>query len=160
MSNKNESLKPDIIVKMDEEKKDFYLKLRKKIKDWINSKEGKNHEWAEYLLLAPDLFHLLVKLSMDKRIPTNAKIKFGLGISYFILPLDLFPELIFGPVGYLDDIAVTAFILHNYINGNEHIVEELWAGEGNILEVVKTVLNKADQMLGSGLWTKIKKKFS
>ena len=48
---------------------DFYHELRAKFKTWIDSDEGKNHKWAEYLLATPDLFHLLCKLSIDKDVP-------------------------------------------------------------------------------------------
>ncbi len=42
---------------MDEEQQDFYIKLRKKIEAYLNKHEN---SYADYLLLAPDLFHLLV----------------------------------------------------------------------------------------------------
>ncbi len=48
---------------------DFYQELRAKFKTWIQSDEGKDHKWAEYLLATPDLFHLLCKLSIDKDVP-------------------------------------------------------------------------------------------
>ena len=51
---------------------DFYQTLRRKIKDW-ETKEGANHKWAEYILLAPDFFHLLCKLAIDKEVQTEGE---------------------------------------------------------------------------------------
>lgn len=141
---------------MEEKYDDFYKKIRKQISGFL---EKKNFKYAEILLLAPDFFHLLVKLSMDKRIPSDKKLKFVVGIAYFIMPFDFFPEAILGPIGYMDDIAVAAYILNDYINNNSpDIVYEHWAGEGDLLASIQNILTVADNFLGKGLWDRIKKK--
>ncbi|MFC2088350.1 YkvA family protein [Calditrichota bacterium] len=142
---------------MDEKQKDFYLKLRKKITAFL---EKNNTPYADILLLAPDLFHLLVKLTIDERVSSKDKAKFIGVIAYFISPIDLLPEFLLGPIGYLDDIALTAYVLNNYINATDaHIVRELWAGDQDILSSIKNVLSVADKAIGSGLWKKIQSKF-
>ena len=40
---------------------DFYQNLRKRIREWLEGK-GKGAKYADYLLFAPDLFHLLSTL--------------------------------------------------------------------------------------------------
>jgi len=142
---------------MDEKQKDFYLKLRKKIADYLERNQSK---YSDYLLLAPDLFHLLVKLSLDNRVHSSKKAKFIAVIAYFISPIDLLPEFLLGPLGYLDDIALTAYVLNEYINENDpSVVRELWAGDQDILTAVKNIVTAADKMIGSGLWKKIRAKF-
>jgi uncharacterized membrane protein YkvA (DUF1232 family) len=142
---------------MDDKHRDFYLKMREKINYYLSKHQSK---YADYLLLAPDLFHLLVKLSIDKRVPTEKKAKFIAVIAYFISPLDLLPEFILGPIGYLDDIALSAYILNEYINETDpSIVRELWAGDQDILTTIKNILITADKMIGSGLWKKIRRRF-
>jgi uncharacterized membrane protein YkvA (DUF1232 family) len=142
---------------MDEKQKDFYLKMRVKIHSYLEKHQSK---YADYLLLAPDLFHLLVKLSLDKRVPSEKKAKFIAVIAYFISPLDLMPEVLLGPIGYLDDIALTAYVLNEYINENDpSVVRELWAGDQDILTTIKNILYTADKMVGSGLWKKIRRWF-
>lgn len=142
---------------MNEEQNDFYIKLRRKIEKYLRDHDNK---YADYLLLAPDLFHLLVKLSIDDRVPTEKKAKFVLVITYFISPLDLLPELILGPLGYLDDIALTAYVINQYINETDpSIVRELWAGDQDILTVIKNIVATADKFIGSGLWKKLRNKF-
>jgi len=135
---------------------DFYQKLRRKIKDW-ETKEGANHKWAEYILLAPDFFHLLCKLATDKEVPTKEKAMLAGAIAYFISPIDVIPEGIIGPAGYVDDIALAAFVLNSIIkNCNEEIVLKHWAGEEDLLELIKRILKIADEMVGSSLWRKTK----
>ena len=142
---------------MNEEQQDFYTKLRKKIEVYLQKKDAK---YSEFLLLAPDLFHLLVKLSLDPRVPKEKKIKFVAVIAYFISPLDLLPEMILGPIGYLDDIALSAYVINEYINETDPaIVRELWAGDQDVLTSIKNIITAADKLIGSGLWKKIRAKF-
>jgi len=142
---------------MNKEQQDFYIKLRKKITNFL---EKKNTPYADVLLLAPDMFHLLVKLSIDERVPTKQKAKFVGVIAYFISPIDLLPEFLLGPIGYLDDIALASYVLNKYINETDsQIVRELWAGDQDILTSIKNVLTVADKAIGSGLWKKIQSKF-
>jgi uncharacterized membrane protein YkvA (DUF1232 family) len=145
---------------MDEEKKDFYQKLRTDIKKWFDEKNMDDNRWAEYILLAPDLFHLLTKLAIDPDVPASKKVKIAGIIAYFISPLDFLPEMLLGPVGYLDDIALTAYILNDIINEvDPKIIQRNWAGERDILNLVKTIVANANNMVGSGVWKKIKRTF-
>jgi uncharacterized membrane protein YkvA (DUF1232 family) len=65
-----------------------------------------------------------------------------------------------GPIGYLDDIAVAAFILNDLINEvDPQIVRKYWAGEQDVLDLIKTILVNADEMIGSKMWQRIKKRF-
>jgi uncharacterized membrane protein YkvA (DUF1232 family) len=134
---------------MNSEEQDFYKKLRKKINDWLETKAGKNKQWSEYILLAPDIFHLLTKLSTDKEIPESKKVKLLAAIAYFISPVDLLPEALFGPVGFLNDIIN---------NVDPKIISKNWAGDKDILVLVKTILANADNFLGSGILKKIRKR--
>lgn len=138
---------------------DFYQNLRAKIKDWL-SKDGSSNKWAEYILLAPDLFHLLCKLTMDKDVLVSDKAKLAGAIAYFVSPLDIVPEALLGPAGYVDDIALAAYVLNSIINNTDPlVVKKHWAGEGDVLEVIKSILKVVDQMVGAGLWNKLRKKF-
>lgn len=150
----------DQIVKddMNRDQKDFYQKMRKQIQAYL---QKKNFKYADLLMLAPDFFHLLVKLSLDSRVTNDKKVKFAAGVAYFILPIDFLPEAILGPIGYMDDLAVAAYILNDYLNNNDpDILYEHWAGEGDILASIQNIATTANYFLGEGLWTRIKKKFS
>lgn len=150
----------DVNVTDDMNKKhsDFYIKIRKQITEFL---ERQNFEYGHLLLLAPDFFHLLVKLSLDKRVPKNKKIKLGIGIAYFILPIDILPEAFLGPIGYMDDLAVAAYILNDFINQeNLDVVYENWAGESDVLASIQNILTIADKYFGQGLWERIKRKIN
>lgn len=131
---------------------DFYQQLRDKFRGW-----SANHKWAEYLMFAPDLFHLLCKLAIDKQVPAAEKAKLAVAIAYFVSPLDLIPEALIGPAGYVDDIALAAYVLNSIINTTDRrLVDRYWAGDRDILELVRSILAVADDMIGSGLWQKIR----
>lgn len=138
---------------------DFYHHLRERLRQWVRGK-GKSHKYADYLLFAPDFLHLLFKLSIDPEVPTSSKAKLAAAIAYFVSPVDLMPEGLVGPVGYLDDVAVASYILHQVVNEtSEEIVRKHWAGDGDVLLVIKNVISVADDMVGSGMWSKIKGMF-
>ncbi len=142
-------------------KEDFYQSLRGKMKNWLMTDEGKKYKYADYLLFAPDLFHLLCKLSFDDRVPVKEKAKLAGAIAYFVSPVDLLPEALTGPLGYADDIALAAFVLNSIVNNTDKsIVQELWAGDGDVLNVIQQIIKVADEMVGSGLWKKLKRNFS
>ena len=142
---------------MEETHDDFYRDLRTRIENWLKTEEGKKSRWTGYLLLAPDLFHLLIKLMLDKDVPPKSKVKVGIAIAYFVSPIDLIPEMLTGVVGYVDDIAVAAYALNSIVNEtSEEVVRKHWTGEGDVLDSIKHILEKADDMVGSGLMKKIK----
>ncbi len=138
---------------------DFYQQMRDSIRIWLKGK-GVNYGFAEYLLAAPDLFHLLCKLAVDKEVPVSEKAKLAGAIVYFISPVDLLPEALTGPLGYIDDVAVAALVLNSFINKtNPEIVRRHWAGDKDILDLIQQILQVADEMVGRGLWSKIRKGF-
>ena len=142
---------------MKDQHMDFYQGLRKRVIQWANSGEGQDNKWTEYILVVPDLFHLLWKLTLDPEVPRKAKIKLGIALAYFISPVDLIPEGILGPLGYTDDLVITALVLNMMINETDpYLVKKHWAGEEDILILVKRLVETADQMIGGGLVNKIK----
>lgn len=139
---------------------DFYRRLRAKMKAWLESKEGSSHKWVEYLMWAPDLFHLLCKLSIDEEVPAKEKAKLVGAIAYFVSPIDLIPEALFGPAGYVDDIALAAYVLNAMVNNTgPEVLKKHWAGDTDILVVIQAILKVSDKMVGSGLWKKLKGRF-
>jgi uncharacterized membrane protein YkvA (DUF1232 family) len=144
----------------EQKQKDFYLQLREKIQKWFNKHAARKPEYADYILLVPDFFYLLVVLTMDERIPANDKAKFAGVIAYILSPIDFLPEALLGPLGYMDDLMLACYVLNLYINKQDEagkkVVTELWPGDQDLLETVQFVVHKADKWIGSGLWGKIK----
>ena len=141
---------------MEQKYDDFYKKIRSQIADYL---EKKDFKYSDMLLLAPDIFHLMVKMSLDPRVPRDKKIKLAAAIAYFISPIDFIPEAILGPIGYMDDLAISAWVLNDFINsGDLDILYEHWAGSGDVLANIQNILTVADRYLGQGLWERLKQK--
>ena len=151
---------PQLPEGSDQKQKDYYLQLRDKVNQWFEKDGGDKPEYANYILLVPDFFYLLVKLTLDDRIPAIDKAKFAGVIAYFFSPIDVLPEALIGPLGYLDDLILTCYVLNLYINQeketNQAVVKELWPGDEDVLTTIQSVLQKADQWAGSGLLNKLK----
>jgi uncharacterized membrane protein YkvA (DUF1232 family) len=145
---------------MDNRQFDYYQRLRLKIRQWASKTNESEQEWFEYILATPDLFHLLCKLAVEPEIPIKKRIHLAGAIAYFMSPIDFLPEEIIGPAGYLDDISVAAYILNKLINDvDPKIIQKHWAGDRDVLLLIKSIIANADEMLGAGLWEKIKQKF-
>ena len=139
---------------------DFYQRLRPRIDLWLQTKAGRSHRFAEYVLLAPDLFHLLIKLSIDPRVPRRDRLLLIGTAGYFITALDLIPELFLGPGGFVDDISLAAYTIHSVVRGaGEETVREHWAGEGDVLEVLERILRTATDLVGTGVWGRLRAAF-
>jgi uncharacterized membrane protein YkvA (DUF1232 family) len=162
MNSERESLMkhPQLPVEIDQKQKDFYLQLRDKVSAWFEKNADQKPEYAHYILLVPDFFYLLIRLTLDDRIPAIDKAKFAGVIAYFFSPIDFLPEALLGPLGYLDDLILTCYVLNLYINqqeeANKQVVKELWPGDQDVLNTIQSVLQKADKWIGSGLLKKIK----
>ncbi len=137
---------------------DFYQKLRRRMRVWSRTHAGDRGRWAEYVMLAPDLFHLIWKLSLDPEVPAAERAKLAGAVAYFVSPLDFLPEGLLGPVAYTDDVALAAYVLNSLVsNAGPDIVRRHWAGEEDILGVVGRILQVADEMAGSGIIRKLKR---
>lgn len=145
-------------IKLPEQHQRFYDKMRAKIEDFIREKGG-NENVAKYLLLAPDLFVLLARLLLDKRVDLKTKAVAGAAVAYFITPLDFIPEIVTGPVGFMDDIVLTVYVLRKIlVDVDQRIVREHWNGEEDLLEVMTNVIKKADELVGKKVLNKIEQK--
>ena len=137
---------------------DFYQKLRSDIRNRLGDKTGQSTKWSEYVLLAPDLFHLLTKMALDKEIPASEKAKIAGALAYFVSPIDLLPEAVIGPLGYLDDVALAAYVINSVLKTTDpELVKRHWAGEQDILELVQQIVEAGSDMLGNKIWEKLKK---
>ena len=127
--------------------KGFYDRMRKNIHEF-NSSKGTVGKTAEFLMLVPDMFMLLWRLATDSRVAGKDKILLGTGIAYFILPFDLVPEAIVGPLGYLDDLVFAVYVLNKMLTSTDpEILREHWSGDGDVLETIQRVLTTADTLV-------------
>lgn len=139
---------------------DFYSRVRKRLRRWATTKEGKQARWLEYILVLPDFFYLLCGLALDREVPLKHKAKIGVVIAYIVSPLDLLPEGLLGPPGYTDDVVLAAYALSQLLN---HMKPETllkhWRGDTDLLRLLQGILSVAEKMVGTGVWFKLKRLF-
>ena len=106
----------------------------------------------DLLLFLPDMIVLLLRLARDPRVPVGAKTVAMLGIGYALAPIDLIPEILFGPLGLLDDLLIATAAI-SYIVNHVHpdLVRAHWPGPGDVLDVVKSVLGWSERLVGKTL---------
>ena len=144
---------------------DFYQRLRTGIRTRPKRQNGLSGKGTEYFLFAPDLFHLLCKLSIDPEVPAKIKLKLAGAIAYFATPFDLMPEAFMGFAGFADDIALAAYVLNSMLNTcSPNIVKRHWAGDHDILKLIQGIMKWIDSkgrsgILGKGVWTKVRRMF-
>ncbi len=149
------------VNRLEQENKDFYQKLRVRMHSWLETKMGSKNKYADYLLFAPDLFHLMVKLVGDKRVDTKDKAILVGAVTYFVAPFDFIPEFIVGPGGYIDDIIIASYVINTLVNKfSPEMIEEHWAGDQTALSVIQKVSGISGKVLGKTRLQKIVGAFS
>lgn len=125
----------------------YYTKLRISFTGWLE--KGKIPEkFSDTLLLAPDLFYLIWRLSLEKGVPLKQKRKVVYALLYFFSPLDLVPDFS-GAIGYLDDIYVVIWTLHGILNQvDPQLIRKYWHGSEDILLLIQRIIGQGDQILG------------
>ena len=135
---------------------EFYGKLRRTVRIWAGGDKSRANQYADLILVAPDLFMLLARLSRDDRVSRLDRAKLGGAVAYFINPLDFVPEIILGPAGLVDDVALSALVLHQVLeNTDPAVVREHWEGDMDILDLIRRTLSVADTMVGGPIWRRI-----
>lgn len=140
---------------MDKRQHDFYQRWRGRVREWALSHSGRSHRWSEYILMAPDVFHLLCRLAADPAVAPGEKAKAAAMAAYFIMPFDFLPEAITGPIGLADDVALAAWVLHGILTKTPpDVLRRHWAGEEDILITVERLLRFAQSAFGKSLWAR------
>jgi uncharacterized membrane protein YkvA (DUF1232 family) len=136
----------------------FYDRMRASIRRYLDDKGKAVSTSSEYLLLAPDVFVLLWRLVNDARVNTKDKLMLGTGIAYYLFPLDIMPEALLGPVGYLDDLVFAVFLLNRMLKDTDAaILRDHWSGTDDVLSMIRNVLGAADKLVGKDFLSRFKK---
>src|SRR5258706_16067209 len=115
----------------------FYDRIRGTIQRYVDGKGKVLGRTAEFLLLVPDVFILLWRLTTDRRVSGNDKILLGSAVAYFVMPFDLIPEALVGPIGYLDDLVFGVYVLNKILgNVDASILREHWSGSEDVLDTI------------------------
>jgi uncharacterized membrane protein YkvA (DUF1232 family) len=81
-------------------------------------------------------------------VPLASKAIALVGVGYVLLPVDLVPEVVFGPIGLVDDVLVVAAALSRILNDvHPDVVRSHWSGRGDALEAIHGVTSWAETNL-------------
>ena len=142
----------------DERAERFYDKLRKKVRSYVERKGDSLGKVADYLLLAPDVFILLWRLVNDPRVGSGNKVLLGIGVAYYVFPLDLMPEAIMGPTGYVEDLVLGVLILAKILNDTDvEVLEDNWSGDGELLVMMRNVVDSAENLVPQDIMDRIRR---
>lgn len=135
----------------------FYDRLRARILRAVERRGGKlGPATVRALLLVPDVFILLVRLTFDREVPGSARAMIGGALAYFILPMDLFPEAVFGAAGYVDDLVLaTAVLAHAFGGELEPYARKHWSGPEDVRKVLADISGAAEGLLGKDLYARL-----
>ena len=136
----------------------FYDRLRGRVVRTLERRTGKlGPGVASTLLLVPDVFVLVLRLAMDKEVPKPTRTLLASTLAYFVLPFDLLPEGVVGPVGYLDDLVVALAVLAQAFGQDlEPFAKKYWSGSDSLRTVVGDVLTSANSLLGNNLYGRVR----
>lgn len=112
---------------------------------------GYEGEFSDLIHQAPAFYRLMTRLLDDKDLPRDISPHIIAAIAYFILPEDIIPEDKFGPVGYVDDIYLCAFVANEIIeaSGSNDIISRNWDGNRPATELIKEILDREEELLGN-----------
>jgi len=147
-------------VEMIEEKRarDYYRRLRTRLDKWLQSREGRTYRFADHLLLLPDFVHLIVRLALDRRVPMDLRTQTAAVLAYVMLPLDLVPEGLVGPLGFGDDLLLVALMVRRLLTTvPPDIVLAHWAGPAGLMDTIWTILDAAEEMVGAKVWKRLQR---
>jgi uncharacterized membrane protein YkvA (DUF1232 family) len=117
------------------------------LKDAVSGYDGK---FSEIIQEAPAFFRLMTRLLDDRDLPKGLSHQIIAAIAYFVLPADVFPEDIYGPIGYIDDIYLCALVADRVMKqvGSDYILTRNWDGKMPVAPLIKEILNHEKELIG------------
>lgn len=137
MAVESHSAEPPVVIDLNPRERRFYDQLRA----YVRSPEpaASSGVW-DLLLLLPDLTVLLFRMARDARVTLVSKAIAGVAIGYVLSPFELMPELVFGPIGLIDDLIVVGTALSRLLNHvHPDVVRGHWSGQGDALAAIQRV---------------------
>ena len=122
---------------MASEFKDFYCTL-------IENLENYDGEYASFIDCGPNLFKLLCDILEEEIIDQESRLEISAAIAYYVVPMDVIPEQIYGPYGYIDDIFISVYVLNNLAEKYGYdLLQKVWQKPGNIKDVMDDCYEKS-----------------
>ena len=125
---------------MKKDYKGYYDFLKEEIKRFKG-------DFEEFILYIPEFFKLLCGL-LNEDIDKEGRRKINAALAYFVVPDDIIPEEIYGPMGYVDDIYLCTLVLKEIQKkyGIE-LLKNLWECDEDFEEVLDVSYQKSLEIL-------------
>jgi len=136
----------------------FYDRLRERVVATVERRGGRlGGRIGSYLLLVPDIFMLLARLTLDREVPRATRRLLGGALLYFVVPFDLLPEALAGVAGYVDDLVLASAVLTEALRPELHErARRHWSGDEDVFVVLSDVVLSARALLGGGLYERVR----
>jgi uncharacterized membrane protein YkvA (DUF1232 family) len=111
---------------------------------------GYDGQFSQLIAQAPALYKMMTRLLDDRALPRSMSPLVIAAIAYFILPEDIIPEEKYGPVGYVDDIYLCAFVANEVAreSSSTEILARNWEGKVPVAALVKEILDREKELIG------------
>jgi uncharacterized membrane protein YkvA (DUF1232 family) len=138
-----------VTIELNPQERRLYDRLRAVV---VEPRPGSRSGLRDVLLLLPDLCVLMLRLVRDPQVPRGAKAMALLGLGYAVSPIDLLPDLVLGPIGWIDDVLVMAASLSWIVNRvHPDLVRHHWPGQGDALDAIQRVVSWAEEQFRGAL---------
>jgi len=138
-----------VVIELNPHERRFYDRVRSQL---VDPEPAASSGVRDLLLLLPDLTALCFRLLRDPRVSKRRKAVAALALAYVVTPIDLFPVLLFGPIGLIDDLFVVGSALSHLMGGvHPDVVRSHWPGQGDALEVIQRVTSWTEAQLRFGV---------
>ncbi|MDD1750338.1 MAG: DUF1232 domain-containing protein, partial [Methanothrix sp.] len=111
---------------------------------------GYDGKFSQLIAQAPALYRMMTRLLDDRALPRSMSPLVIAAIAYFILPEDIIPEEKYGPVGYVDDIYLCAFVANEVAkeSGVPDILARNWDGKVPVNALIREILDREKELIG------------
>jgi len=148
-------MKDNEIFLKDKRKFQFYEKLREKFAIQKVSSSDPNNV-TDYMFIVPDIFVLVSRLAIEKRLKMTTKAFMAAVVAYFLLPIDIIPDFI-PIIGFLDDLLIAVYALDRILSEvDPKIIQDNWSGETDMLKMVKKIISATQKNVSLKIIKKIK----
>lgn len=114
------------------------------LKSELNNFEG---DFDKFIYHLPEFFKLLCDL-LDEDLEKEDRRLVNSALAYFVVPNDVIPEDIYGPMGYVDDIFACVIVLLKIKEKyGIKLLDKLWQREESLDYVLEYSLKKSYEIL-------------
>lgn len=113
----------------------------------IENLDAYNGEYDSFIDFGPSLFKLLCDI-LEQDIPKDLRKDISGAIAYYVIPMDVIPEQLYGPHGYIDDVYITVYVLKRVANECGYdFIQKIWDKDEDVKNVIDDCESKALEVL-------------